>query len=241
VVDADPITPGVQITPGSCPQADFVVTNSVDNSLGIINYAASSLNPTPPCNGDGPIATINFRGKVSGDSWVHYTFALLSDPNGYEIPIAGFNSGLVHVLENPIEGYVNLQSRGDESGAFVCALDTGIPIACTTTDATGYYILYVAGEVYDIQIEMERFLDAYKSGVTGGTFLSTVTLLGGDSNDSDDINILDISFIGARFLANCGDPLYDERADINNDCHINILDITVSAANFTKTSPVPWP
>jgi hypothetical protein len=70
---------------------------------------------------------------------------------------------------------------------------------------------------------------------------TTVTLLGGDANDTDIINILDLSLMGARFSISCGDPRWDDRADINDDCTVNILDLSVAGGNFLKTSPVPWP
>jgi hypothetical protein len=92
---------------------------------------------------------------------------------------------------------------------------------------------------------MARYLDAEKAGIEivagGTTTLCQVKVLGGDANDDDVINILDLSFIGFRFGRSTGDPGWDERADINNDGTINILDIVGAGANFGKTSPVPWP
>jgi hypothetical protein len=92
---------------------------------------------------------------------------------------------------------------------------------------------------------MARYLDGEKPGqvvIAGGTTtLCQVKVLGGDANDDDVINILDLSFMGFRFGQSIGDPNWDERADINNDGTINILDIVGAGANFNETSPVPWP
>jgi len=85
VVDADTGTAGVQITPGSCPVADFVVQNTVNNSTGVINYDAASLSPTAACNGTGVVASITFRGLSEGTSPVHYNSWLLADSNGLSI------------------------------------------------------------------------------------------------------------------------------------------------------------
>jgi hypothetical protein len=92
---------------------------------------------------------------------------------------------------------------------------------------------------------MERYLDSEKAGVvvTAGvtTTLSSLTLNGGDANDDDVINILDLSFMGARYLCSLGDPCYDAAGDINDDGIINIQDIVLAGSNYLKTSPLPWP
>ena len=143
-----------------------------------------------------------------------------------------------------LEGTVDLQGRSDESGAEVCAEQGGAVVDCTTTDAAGNYALLLSDGSYDIVVEMSRYLDAEKMGqvVAAGdtTTLCQVKLLGGDANDDDVINILDLSFMGYRFGLCEGDPDYDVRADINNDGCINILDITGAGASFNETSPVPW-
>jgi hypothetical protein len=140
---------------------------------------------------------------------------------------------------------VTLQGRFDHSGAEVCAWTGPILVNCAFSDAAGDYILSVADGTYDVTVEMGRYLDGEKAGVvvTGGaaTTLSGVTLNGGDANDDDIVNILDLSFMGARYLLSCGDPGWDERADINNDCIVNIQDIVLAGSNYLSTSPVPWP
>ena len=58
------------------------------------------------------------------------------------------------------------------------------------------------------------------------------------------INILDLSFIAARYLQT--GPVYAPVApvgttpDINGDNVVNILDLSVTAANYLKTTQV-WP
>jgi hypothetical protein len=97
---------------------------------------------------------------------------------------------------------------------------------------------------YDLVVERDYYLDAVQTGIVleSGTtvILPSVTLLGGDSNDSDTINILDLAFQGARYGLSEGDPNWSPAADINGDGTVNILDLTISASNFKKNSPVPW-
>ena len=61
------------------------------------------------------------------------------------------------------------------------------------------------------------------------------------TNDDDQINIQDLSLIGGKFRLACGDPGWDERADINDDCAVNISDLVLAGGNWHRTSPVPWP
>ena len=245
VVDVDDVKNGIQIDPGSCPLSDFVVANGADNFSGTIQYAASSLAPTPPCSPGGIVASITFRGLAEGTSPVAFVSWLLSDPDGIPIGVETVTDGeIVVISDGRIEGFVDLQGRTDDSGAEVCATGGGSPI-CTTTDSDGYYIVTVPQDTYTVEVEMDRYLDGSKSGVVvvAGNLvtLSTVELLGGDAIEDDVINILDLSFIGFRFGLTDSDPGWDAQADINDDLIINILDVVLAAGNFLATSPVPWP
>jgi hypothetical protein len=66
-------------------------------------------------------------------------------------------------------------------------------------------------------------------------------MMGGDANEDDIINILDLSLIGSSYGSNPGDPSWNPQADINNDGTINIQDIVLSGSNYLKISPTPWP
>jgi len=245
VVDSDGALPGIQIDPGNCPVPDIVVVNEADNTLGTIQYAASSLKPTPPCSPGGIMASITFRGLAEGTSPVAFESWLLADTDGFPIGVETVTDGEIVVIGGGrIEGFVDLQGRADDSGAEVCATAGGAPI-CTTTVSNGYYLLTVPPDTYTVEVEMDRYLDGSKSGVVvvSGDLvtLSTVELLGGDAVEDDVINILDLSFIGFRFGLSDGDPGWDAQADINDDLTINILDVVLAAGNFLATSPVPWP
>jgi hypothetical protein len=92
---------------------------------------------------------------------------------------------------------------------------------------------------------MERYLDGEQVGVSvppaTATSLPPLFLLGGDSDDNDIVNILDLSFMGARYGLWWFDAGWDEKADINDDGTINIQDIVLGGSNYLQTSPVPWP
>lgn len=61
VVDADPASEGVQLSPGTFPQPDFPVRNEADNQAGTLRYVVTQVNPTEPVSGDGVIFTVQLR------------------------------------------------------------------------------------------------------------------------------------------------------------------------------------
>jgi hypothetical protein len=243
VVDAESGTTGTQVTPGSCPPADFVAANSVDNETGIISYAATALSPSPPCDG-GLVMSITFRGLAPGVNPLDFNSWLLANSDGQTITSSAQGGTLTVLDRGTIAGIVAMQGRIDHSGAMVCANDGSGPI-CVETGADGQFSIDVATGTYAITVNMERYLDAEKlnvSAVAGSTTtLPAVTCLGGDSNDDCNVNILDLALMGGRFSSSCGDVNWDERADINNDCTVNILDLAMAGGNFGATCPVAWP
>jgi hypothetical protein len=62
VVDADPFMPGAQIQPlAGFLSPDFVIRREADNNTGLIWYAVSQLNPSPPATGSGALARVTFQ------------------------------------------------------------------------------------------------------------------------------------------------------------------------------------
>lgn len=82
----------------------------------------------------------------------------------------------------------------------------------------------------------------------------TITVAGNlDGSGDGKVNVLDLSFVGARFgktpaavdWVNTPDGCFPEymsyRADINEDNVVNIFDLVLVGTNFYKQAPVPWP
>jgi hypothetical protein len=65
--------------------------------------------------------------------------------------------------------------------------------------------------------------------------LAPVTLLGGDVNGDNLIDIRDLSYVAYHL----GGP--DAQADINGDGKVDILDLTMIAGNFGIKGPTLWP
>ncbi|UCG24751.1 MAG: hypothetical protein JSW55_01780 [Chloroflexota bacterium] len=219
VVDADPGNAGVQIAPGICPAPDFVASNTTDNVLGNISYAATQLNPTPPCNG-GEAAMITFQCAPGLTQKVVTTLTLvtsiISDPNGNPIPHDPVN-GTVECEANVffIDGEVNLQAWPDPSGVQVVlrndqgAVEDG-PIALGSDGV--FQFQGVVNNVYSVEAFFDRYLTHEQAGITSS-------------------NVGEHVVIGSTSL---------RTGDINGDQIVNILDISAVAGNFGKASNQPW-
>lgn len=67
VIDYDPNVQGIQVQPGNCPQPQTIVLNSVNTTLGIINYTVSQVGSTAGCNG-GIVFSVLFQCVAGGQS-----------------------------------------------------------------------------------------------------------------------------------------------------------------------------
>jgi hypothetical protein len=221
--------------------------NQFDNGAGTIDFAVAQSGGTPVFNAtDAAIATITWRGLASGETAVAGN-ALMSDPEGYAITVDTSVPGTVVVDEmvGCIIGSVQLQGRYDHSGATVTAEKDGVVVASATTDASGNFRLEdLAPDTYEVYARMYGYLDSLKGSgvqVVAGeecTDIGATKLLGGDvapqpePNNVVDIN--DIAYIAFRFLG------ADTSADVNGDGVVNILDLTMAAANFGRFGPTLW-
>jgi hypothetical protein len=205
---------GGQLTPGVCPQPDFVQANSANNSTGVINYVATQLNPTAPCSG-GVVATITFECIAEGESNVSFTSSIISDPNAGAISHTAVG-GSVKCEQAAFEvtGTVALQAWPDPSGVEVWLFDSFGHVdgpVVVGPDGTFKLIANDEAETYRVVAEYDRYLSSEATGITG-TNGTTVNL-------------------GLTTL---------RAGDINGDGVINILDLTALGGNFNKTSPQVW-
>jgi len=225
---------------------------TIDNVNGKIFFARSRQNPDLPLSGDGPLATVTFRstsGASVGSYKIGFEQDILADIDINELSHTSQYAWLVlHGVGN-LQGSVDLQGRSDESGGTVTIMTSGGYTASTPISAVGSWsFANVPIGSYQVNVEMARYLDAQKgdsgSGVSitagGTTTLNQVKLLGGDADDSDQVDIGDAAIIGGQF-GKTGAGILDVRADINNDGAVNILDLVLLGGNFDKTSPVNWP
>ncbi len=208
---------GSAVTPGACPQPDFVVANSADNTAGTIDYTVTQLNPTPPCDG-GVAASIEFLCKVEhAGTPVTITYSLISDSNG--TPIAhSTQDAIIECVGGFVvkgnAGELSLQTWPSPEGTLVTLTDSiGAVVDQSVVGPDGAFSL-ISGDVSDTYIlyaSHDRYLTARVVGITG------------DPGDT--------IFVGPTSLRS---------GDLNGDGVINILDISLVAGNYGKSAPIPW-
>ena len=125
------------------------------------------------------------------------------------------------------------------------------------TNASGVFGLNgMAAGTYTLHAVYPGYLASEKSGfvITNGAQpfdAGTTSLRGGDVNNDNAINILDIGTIISKFgqtgssvgstALNCANASStDDPVDINDDGNINISDLAIAAGNWGKTGPTPW-
>jgi len=114
VVDADAVTPGVQIVDGTFPDPAFgrVVRKEADNEAGEVVYAITLLGDATPEEGAGTLCSIAFRAVASGSSLLSIESAQLSDKQVEPIEVTT-DDGSVTVMSYKI--YLPVVIRSAES------------------------------------------------------------------------------------------------------------------------------
>jgi beta propeller repeat protein len=116
--------------------------------------------------------------------------------------------------------------------------DSGKPGTQVTTDSNGNYTLYgVPVGVYDLTAKGRKWLRQKQVNVVSQSWTVTSVdfyLRGGDADDSNCVNIVDLNILKASYGKCEGQPGYDERADFNNSGCVNIQDLSILQSNYGK-------
>ncbi|NJN45053.1 MAG: hypothetical protein HC806_10260, partial [Anaerolineae bacterium] len=225
-------------------------TGQGDTDMGLIGTCCNTNHVQGPNNYIGAESVTN-QNLVLWYVSQAYTDATTTDGNGLycwtvyppapAVPHPCFMGPMFHPIR--AIGTVNLQGRADHSGAIVVATDNNANSYTTLTDASGNFSFAIPSGTYDLTIEAEQYLDAEILDVVITTAVTTnlpvINLLGGDVDDNDSVNIIDLAFIGSHYQLVCASGAWDARADINGDCVVNIQDLTIASGNYKKNSPVP--
>lgn len=97
---------------------------------------------------------------------------------------------------------------------------------------------------YDITVTSPHCLTNVKRGVVIAAPSSTInmgTLLEGNANDDNKINIQDFGVLAASYGKSSVDTGFDTRADFDRNNKINITDFGLLAANYGKYAPIEIP
>jgi hypothetical protein len=145
-------------------------------------------------------------------------------------------------VSGSVQGIVNFQRKTDHSGIMLTLLaggPTGTTFAQGQTNADGSFRFdNVPAGAYALQIFGASHLSAVYSFTVdaAGITLRTVTLLAGDTDSNNTINLADAALIGANLQLTV--PPAPPAADLNADAQINIIDLVLVGSNFGTTGPV---
>jgi immune inhibitor A len=282
-VDFDPAVLHVEkITEGGWFSPAGWSIKSYDNVSGTSTVVAELISSVGK-TGSGILYYLDFRSVgPAASSPLTITYSLMANtpaPSFTAIPHNVTNCS-VTVNGRSIVGRVFLQGRTDHTGAEIYI--NNIKLAETAADGS-FAVCPPVGFGGSMTIKAVHFgyLTAQQSrvlNVTGTVTLNDTTLLGGDpigpqiwvtspltcttpitvpvkvaGPPDAKVNVLDLTFVGARFGKMSGGPDWnwpydpctptkvDYKADINQDTIVNIFDLVLVGNNFGRTGPTIWP
>jgi hypothetical protein len=191
-------------------------------------------------NGVGPGGTgtspdLKIDCMSDGNEWIHIVEVKKGSggptPTPTQTPIAC-----------TIQGSVTLQRPNkpapDPSWVVPLTVSVGGSSHSATTDQSGNFtVTGLTAGTYNIRVKNSHTLANLKSAVTlvpGTNSISFGTLLEGDANDDNCVNITDFSVLRGGFV-----PGYDARADFNQDGFVNITDFSLLKSNFATCGDIP--
>ena len=210
---------------------------------------------------DGTVTyTVVFTGKAAGTSVLdlkNESFATFNLGPTMMVYSNGMTDGLVTVFANrTVTGTLLLQGRETNIGA-TFALGTGPlgygPYSGVTDYWGAYTLISVVDDTYQVSAHEDLYLSvttavtavshdpniyyvSNKSVITNASkvTIAVLTLLGGDVNNDNAIDVTDASGVGGAYGS--GNPLYD----INADGIVNLLDLAMVGGNYDKTSATAY-
>jgi hypothetical protein len=232
VIDADPGREGVQIRAGSAFASGFVAQNAVDTTNGVISFAATLLGGNT-ISGTATLIGVDWQPVAVGNANLTLENVILVNNASQPIAFTAQNGQLQVTACGGVSGTLALQGRSNYSGITVASssgeqTQTGADGSFTIANAdqlTFSYPGYLSAHL-DVRAQL-----AQSSGTPDQLALAAVTLLAGDINADNRIDILDLAYI-AKFYSS-GDAL----ADLNGDGTVNIMDLVLAAGNYGQTGP----
>ena len=237
----DSIVHALSVAPGAAftdhPGEYEVVQNEI--LAGTIRFAASLLATpkAPALTGDLHVATITFLGAATGTSPLAFTEVKVANSSGQAVSYAYLDGSIIVAILGDVQGYAYLEGRTNHSLSTVDIVNG--TTAGTVTASNGYYkFVDVMNGTYDVTIDHSMYLNATgtcQATGSGTTTWPSVTLLAGDLNDDNSINILDLVLCAANF-----NTVYAP-ADVNADGIVDIFDVVLIGKNFGMSGPTNIP
>jgi hypothetical protein len=258
-VDFDQTKLEVQsITPGG--SLDTVLENTYDNVAGTIDYSAGKLSGTLP-TGTFTLATIEFKALAETGSTTPLTFVYVGPNRVTDVITTGSVSvlgtvtgGEITIITPMVNGQVAFQGRPAAPDASwvnsltVVVLEQGTSTVVDTyavaTNSTGgfSFVFDHALGTYDIGVKGSHTLSRLEEDIVIDSATTNVnfgTLLEGDCDDNDVIDIYDFGILADAYGSVPASGNWDERADLNGDDAVNIYDFGLLADNYGLLGEMP--
>jgi hypothetical protein len=189
------------------------------------------------------VAVVRWVGEQEGKSVIAIDRATrILTADGEALTLDAIYDGVMFVRPpGTIQGRVQLQGRSEHGRVLVAGAlsaqrrdeertDAAGRFAIATTHGEGFYTLTASMPGY-LTAESERPVKVTLDTVVDA---GAITLLGGDVNGDQAIDIRDISYVAYHFEQE------DAQADVNGDGQVDILDLSLVAGNFGQVGPTVW-
>lgn len=247
VIDPDGDPANGIIVPGPIfPTNEFFVGQEIiDNGTGQIDYAITLLRipKAPPFAGSGTLAEITVRALAAGVSPLVFGPAITADIGGKTVQVRSEDGIITVECLTTLSGHAYLEGiasapASDHSGITVTLESAGLtPVEFTgVTGVDGSYLFgNVPAGTYTVTLAHDTFLSVVVADVVvlegQHNVLCGLTLLAGDLNNDDKIDILDLTLCASNF----GTTM--PAGDVNADGIVNIYDLVLIGKNFKLASP----
>ncbi len=256
-----PETLAFALDEGGTGSDSFTVSKNVGNQsegvadLAVVYDAASgsvdwlTVPPTTTLETAQPLL-VDAAGLAPGTYEATVTASGISDYASDVLTVSLTVNGVVS--EATLNGSVLLQGRPAAPAAawsvdLVVALyqpgtDTLVESLTPTTDQSGSFSLTgLTPGTYDVAVKQAHALQVVEAVTlaVGGNAVDFGTLLEGDANNDNVIELLDFSILANTFGKSAGETNYDERADFNQDDAVDLNDFSLLAANFGAQGQEP--
>jgi hypothetical protein len=266
VVDMDIAAGGVQITGGMTLGEPF--QNSVDNTSGHVNFSAGLLGGPYP-SGTFTVATIRFHALAATSPNTALSFSasgprqtyISGDTQGTRV--TGTTDSATYAITSESNLFVSVGLQGANrpdsawvipltvkffaAGANISSADPIYSFTSTAAKVSNTAAILCSGilvGVYDVTAVSSHTLLNIKRNVSvtaSTTQLSLGTLMEGNANNDDRININDFSIFVGSYGSIEGDIEYSANADFDGGGAVDIADFSLLSGNYSKISPIEIP
>ncbi|MEM7798449.1 MAG: hypothetical protein AAF633_04590, partial [Chloroflexota bacterium] len=221
----------------------------------LFNSVANLGAGDPSLTGSITLATITFSGSAEGTSNLTLAFKTGDEPKN--AAIASLNAQIVSssitvtgAVTTSLTGTVNFEGYTDNSGEILSvrffasgASTPAYAFTPTTSDAQGTFLVSdIEPGDYSVEVKLSNSLQKALNMtiVSGSNSQDFGTLLAGDSNNNNTVEISDFSILASSFNKSSGDVGYVDGADFTGDNIVNLGDFSLLANNFNTSGEGTW-